>query len=663
IAELKGCSRQNIIKQIRRGSLPHQERRNENNRPQFLVPLDALDACLQERYYRQKSGAVLQNAAVPKKPTATKPVDAYSADERAEIDCWLKIIERWQNYRNKPDAKNKAEVDRMFIALVQLERTDLNISIDILYRKWAAAREENYDGLLDKRGKWKKGQSGTPPDVFKIFETYYLDESQHPVERCIEYTRLYLQKYNPELVAKMPSYSTFFRRAKSIPYAVLMLGRFGEKAYYDLCSPYVRREYENIASNEWWIADTHTFDILSRGENGKTHRIYINAYLDARSGIFTGWYVTENPSSDASLYALRRGITAYGIPNNIYVDNGREYLTTDIGGRGHRAKKVLADGSKPFEPPGVYKRLGITMTNAIVRNARAKIIERRFRDVKDHISRLFMTYTGGTVVEKPDRLKHILKADETALKEALKHHTVIECSKVVRDDELIKIVDTLISGYMNYQAYNGSVSEDIGKRRIDVFNEYLTQQRVAAPEELSLMLMRTGKPQQVERAGVFVKIAGKKIYFNSNDLLALMKEKVYVRYDPDHLGNARVYDMQDRFLLEVPLDNTLRLPYGADKQKISDAMSVIRKARKVHKDALDARKLLLADEDSALSLVMHYAQKNLDEALPASTPPAIELVRAQEEPLLKACNDIGSIDISRMAKNAAMRHKNKEDSQ
>ncbi|MEG1075419.1 MAG: MerR family transcriptional regulator, partial [Ruthenibacterium sp.] len=78
---------------------------------------------------------------------------------------------------------------------------------------------------------------------------------------------------------------------------------------------------------EWWIADTHTFDILSRGENGKTHRIYINAYLDARSGIFTGWYVTENPSSDASLYALRRGITACGIPNNIYVDNGREYLT------------------------------------------------------------------------------------------------------------------------------------------------------------------------------------------------------------------------------------------------------------------------------------------------------------------------------------------------
>ena len=49
-----------------------------------------------------------------------------------------------------------------------------------------------------------------------------------------------------------------------------------------------------------------------------------------------------------------------------------------------------------FEPPGVFKRLGINMTNAIVRNAKAKIIERRFRDVKDSLSRLFDTYTGGS---------------------------------------------------------------------------------------------------------------------------------------------------------------------------------------------------------------------------------------------------------------------------
>ena len=128
----------------------------------------------------------------------------------------------------------------------------------------------------------------------------------------------------------------------------------------------------------------------------------------------------------------RKGILSYGIPANVYVDNGREFLTYDIGGRGHRAKKVLADGSKPFAPPGVFERLGIKMTNAIVRNARAKLVERRFEDVKNYISRLFPTYTGGNVVEKPNRLKHVLKA-----------------GKIPTDAEVIAAVDTLIAGYLN----------------------------------------------------------------------------------------------------------------------------------------------------------------------------------------------------------------------
>mgnify|MGYP000694844693 FL=1 len=66
-------------------------------------------------------------------------------------------------------------------------------------------------------------------------------------------------------------------------------------------------------------------------------------------------------------------------------------------------------------PPPVFTRLGIKMTNAIVRNARAKTIERRFCDVKNQISRLFDTFCGGTVVEKPEQLKHLLKGGEVVL--------------------------------------------------------------------------------------------------------------------------------------------------------------------------------------------------------------------------------------------------------
>lgn len=142
--------------------------------------------------------------------------------------------------------------------------------------------------------------------------------------------------------------SHLYRKAKAVPYAVTVLCREGEKAYYDKCSPYIRREYESISANDFWIGDTHTLDVESVGPDGTLHRLYLSAWLDARSGIFTGWYVTANPGSQATLNALRKGIIARGIPSNVYVDNGREFLTYDIGGRGHRAKKRLADGSEPL---------------------------------------------------------------------------------------------------------------------------------------------------------------------------------------------------------------------------------------------------------------------------------------------------------------------------
>lgn len=50
--------------------------------------------------------------------------------------------------------------------------------------------------------------------------------------------------------------------------------------------------------------------------------------------------MTNAPSSQATLIALRKGIVKYGIPENIYVDNGREFLTFDVGGLGHRLKRV-----------------------------------------------------------------------------------------------------------------------------------------------------------------------------------------------------------------------------------------------------------------------------------------------------------------------------------
>ena len=638
-AALQGVSVRWVRKKASEGHYAGiQVRTNAQNRPEYLIPLASLPEPSQRKYIEQHRPAPAAPARTASKSPAARPLESYSGEERAEISYWLTMVDRWQQYRNKAGGR-KAECDEKFVLLCQLEEPERQISVETLYRKWAAIRAGDWDALVDKRGKARKGQSVLPPEVEQYFLSLYLDEARLPIPRCVAMAEQWTRDNMPEALP-LPSYHTFYRKAKAVPYPVMVLCREGEKAYYDKCSPYIRREYESIAANDFWIGDTHTLDVESMGPDGTLHRLYLSAWLDARSGIFVGWYVTDHPGSQATLNALRKGILARGIPLNVYVDNGREFLTYDIGGRGHRAKKHLADGSEPFAPPGVFERLGIKMTNAIVRNARAKLVERRFEDFKNYVSRLFPTYTGGNVVEKPNRLKYVLKQGD----------------HVPTDAEVIAAVDTLIEGYLNCEPYGGSVAEDKGKRRVDVWRESLANGAVRKPaseRDLQLMLMRTSKPVRVTRRGVTLKLHGLELDYYTPELANLrMQDKVYLRYDPEDLAKVRVYDLEDRFLTEAP-QSKLIAGYLETQEQIAELMAAKRKAEKAVREYGQA--LRLPDDPlRALNMATALAQRNLDELALDAPPKCIELRRAeQEEPLLRA---VGDIDIGSM-NDYLVRHK------
>ena len=635
VAEVKGCSYQYIQRIIKEGKLPAKEVLNEKNRKTYLVALEVLDEELQQKWYQMNLEHPLDGVQEVEQETEKKAIDHFSESERREIDFWLELVEQWQEYRRKPGVTSKAEVDAKFVAYCKLEYPEKDISIDILYRKHKAMKQDNLEGLIDKRGKWKKGTSSIDDTIWQAFLYYYLDESQHPIKKCIEYTTLWAQEKRPELVTEIPHYSSFYRRLNSeVPEGVKVLGREGQKAFDDRCAPYIRRVYEDIESNDWWIADNHTFDVMVKDKNGKLHRPYLTAFLDARSGIFTGYYVTYNPSSDATLIALRNAIQDYGIPRNIYVDNGREFLTFDIGGLGHRKKK-RKDGEEPFEPPGVFKRLGINMTNAIVRNAKAKVIERRFLDVKNDFSRLFQTYTGGNVTEKPERLKHVLKKGE-----------------VYTDEEFQTYVEAMIKWYFNMETYNGAVEADKDKCKMDVFYEHLGTKRTAKPEELNLMLMRSSRPQKVTKRGVHLDINGEHFdYWNDDFIHLMLGKKVYYRYDPEHLAEVRIYDLEDRYIMSVPADSKTILSYNASKEEVKDAVAITRRAKRIAKEHKESMILAEADRITAIELVLKKAEHNKATYQGKANPKILEVQRAEEEPLFKKV--VGGADLDVMNRNAA----------
>ena len=638
VARLYGKHESTIRRWAKSGKIQAASFLNEFNSPEYLFPLDVLDTSIQEKYFAQlKASIPASSADILPKRKASRPLDHYTAEEQREIAWWMKTVDDWQRYRSKYPG-SKAEADDRFIALCAKTDPEHEFSIDTLYRRWKSIKQNDLDGLIDKRGKWKKGKSDIQPEAWDAFLYFYLQEAQHPMMKCYEYMKLLLREDHPDLVADLPSYTTFTRRVKSdIPEAVEVLGREGQKAFRDRCAPYIRRTYESMASNEWWIADNHTFDVITQGDNGQRHRLHLTAFFDARSGIFTGCYVTLNPSSQATLIALRKGILKYGIPENIYVDNGSEFLTFDIGGRGHRKRKPK-DGQERFEPPPVFERLGIKMTNALVRNAKAKIIERRFRDVKDHLSRLFDTYTGGNVLEKPERLKGVLKNGEIPL-----------------DSTFTEAVEELLDWYFNQQPYGGEVVADRGKPRQQVYNENLYTKRVAGAEDLSLMLMRSARPQKVTRRGVHLDIAGQRLdYWNDDMLMNLLGKQVYFRYDPDDLSEVRVYDLEDRYIMTVPVDNTAVLTYGASREDVKEAMGKVRRMERLTREALKVSAYPAFGKRTALELVMEQAyQSKTARIVPSADPKVLELQRPDDEPLLRAV--AGGPDLDVMNRNALKR--------
>ncbi len=446
----------------------------------YEIPLISLTEKEIKRYLRnQEKQAKQQKQEEPEPETKVISLEyeKLSAEERQELNMKNKILDDWLNYRcqEKPKGKTLAEIDEDYVNFIQLQYPDLQISVRSIQRWDKTRRTKGEAGLVDSRGKHGNHKSKMTQVIADIFEFYYLDESRKSAAMCMKLTELEIKKLAKEdptlqvLLDNFPALRTFERWVEEkIPYPVVQYFRYGSKACKDKCLPYIHRNYEDLYSNDIWVCDNHTFDVIIQKDE-KPLRVYLTAFLDIRSRKVVGHYVALNPSSDATLYALRNGIENYGIPKRILADNGREFLTFDIGGRGFRKHSKASE----LDPANIMERLGIDFHTALVRNARAKIIERTFLTVKEEFSKLFLAYTGGNTQERPERLKYIGK----------------DLTKQVILEDFETFVKQYIEGYYNQRENTGIGMH--GMTPNQVYKKYLVEQRVAPQEVLNLMMLRS----------------------------------------------------------------------------------------------------------------------------------------------------------------------------
>ena len=586
-AELRGCTERYVQKLIKEGKLKAEEQFGSGGRNglSYKILLADCDPKIIKKYNRIHGIKAAKEE--PQRPQIVpKFLEELSAEERKESAFWKRTLEEWREYRNSPG--KKAELDEKFVIYLQTTYPERQFTVRMLYRKQKALKEGGETALIDRRGKHENHKNSISDTVWDIFQYYYLDESQKSISECMRLTELQLKSEGQESLLPLASDSSFGRAVQSrIDVPVLKYFRLGQKAYKDQCEPYVKRLYDDLQSNDIWVCDNHTFDIMvDDGEHKKPVRVYLTAFLDVRSRKMMGWYVTDAPCSDATLQALRRGIERYGIPKRILSDNGREFLTHDIGGRGFRKSREEDE----HYIPTILDNLQIEFRTAMVKNARAKIVERAFREVKEEFSRLFEGYTGGSITERPERLKGMAK----------------KAANFTPYADFERYVDTYIEGWFNHQEHGGVGMRH--KTRNQVYEENLYELRTAAQEELNLMMMRSSRMVKFRRDGLTLRLYGTEITYWSEELWrSHLEEKVYYRYNPDDLSEIRVYDERDRFLgtaQQVPA-----VSYFATKEEVAARMSEQRRLERTIKAYKKDQQLKGED---ALALVLAEAERNLE---------------------------------------------------
>ena len=198
------------------------------------------------------------------------------------------------------------------------------------------------------------------------------------------------------------------------------------------------------------VADGHklAFQVINPF-TGKPCRATLVGFLDWKSTALVGYEIMLEENTQCIASALRNAIINLDmIPKIVYQDNGRAF----------RAKYFTDDkGFTELGFYGLYAKLGIETVFARPYNARAKVIERFFKEFQEGFEKLMTSYVGSSIINKPAYLKRNEK-----------FHQNLHQEFIPTIDETIKMIDVWLK-FKNSQpctnAPNMTIAEVLENRK------------------------------------------------------------------------------------------------------------------------------------------------------------------------------------------------------
>ena len=341
----------------------------------------------------------------------------------------LDLLNQWKEFRRKSD--NKLQADYDFVNLHNTSNSHLfqilgKISRGSLHR-WNTILNgtEDYTNLIPqyKYAKVDEYRTCLTDEEIKIFMGLLLYPNRLCIGKAIALTKYKLKEQGQSYIPADITFRKYANWFKKNNYDKWILARDGEKALSDKVEPYIKRDTSLLEVGDILVADGHklAFNVINPFTSKPT-RATLVGFLDWKSTALVGYEIMLEENTQCIASALRNSIINLDmIPQIVYQDNGRAF----------RAKYFTDDkGFTELGFNGLYSKLVIETVFARPYNARAKVIERFFKEFQEGFEKLLPSYVGSSIDNKPAYLMRNEKL-----------HKQIHNDYIPTLDETIKMID------------------------------------------------------------------------------------------------------------------------------------------------------------------------------------------------------------------------------
>ena len=489
----------------------------------------------------------------------------------------LDVVHKWLEFRKK--SQNKLQADYDFVKLHNTSNSHLfeilgKISRGSLHRWYAMLNgREDYTKLLPqyKYSSVNDYRTVLNDEEIKIFMGLLLHPNRLSIGKAIALTKYKLKEQGQSFIPADITFRRYAKWFKDNNYDKWILARDGEKALSDKVEPYIKRDASLLEVGDILVADGHKLALqVINPFTGKPCRATLVGFLDWKSTALVGYEIMLEENTQCIASALRNAIINLDmLPKVVYQDNGRAF----------RAKYFTDDkGFTELGFQGLYSKLGIETVFARPYNARAKVIERFFKEFQEGFEKLLPSYIGSSIQNKP---AYMMRNE--------KLHKSWHADYIPTIEETIKMIDMWLS-FKNSQPCPNAPDKTIA----EVLSE---RKRQNIDVNLLDDLMLATEVKTIQRNGIrFLNCD----YFDER--LYGFKSKVLIKYNLFDLTSIKVYTPKGEYLCtaERVTETHPMAKLLGDVKDYEDYKQKIVRQRQLKKKTVEAVKKYLETEDIKL---------------------------------------------------------------